>query len=437
MRTKILIITALVAGLAACTGSGSTDARYGLRFEVQPKSTLAGATLPPFSVRLMDLDLGLVDGNRAGTVALSLEDNPSGDPLTLTGTLEVPLVNGEAVFDDVRLGADAIGYRFRARLLDGGAEEVLSTTFTIRPLFEVVGINLAPSSGDVPLNRVLEIEFTATVAANSVDTSSIRIRDLTNTGLVPFGTFLVIGKKVRFEPRLPQLSDLSDAGFQLDTVYSIDIPVLPTGGVKSSEGDSLVLGFNDAFATNETSFLAQPADIGHPDNHADLVKFFTDDENLAIGTDPCARDTLPADDRNSPQVTLLNPLQGATDVGTIAGTVDSTTYVRLPVFTVGFSEPIGPWIVRGSNVTIVNTDTSVEYDAQLSLVQTRQFTQLRITVLDLTIPPPLAIDTVPVGNYEMRLAGVTDLAGNLLVSDACQVDGTFVLAFSTAQPSPP
>src|SRR5437868_5329347 len=79
-------------------------------------------------------------------------------------------------------------------------------------------VNFVQAGEDnVPLNRILEFDFSAPLDPNSVGPSSIQIRVGPDFGQSVFGQYVIEGSTVFFEPRLPGLCDLSDAGFKPDT----------------------------------------------------------------------------------------------------------------------------------------------------------------------------------------------------------------------------
>lgn len=423
------ILPALLFALGACTGSATVVVNLKMEFGSQPGNATQGTLIPPFEVRLLDADRDIVVAS-PGTVTLTIDTNPSGVPATLQGTTQRPLVNGVARFDDLALDVAGAGWIVRASITGLTADDVFSEPFTIRPPLEVIGFNLAPSANGVACNQVLEFTFSGAVASTSVDSESIRIIDLTTlVGEPARGRFLVIGDVVRFEPDIPQAPNLSDAGFLPGTIYAIEIPVAGDAGVKSIAGDELATPWSDAFATLDPAFLPEPGNLADPANHADLPLFFVE-EGIRNGASPCPRDALPLNDQDAPQVILTNPMQGDPGVGVIQGTDGGgTTWVRLPPLSIQFSEPVGPWSVNSLDVVLRNTDTSETIGVQFGLTQSRGFARVQILVRNLA--SPFAIDAVPAGNYELSLAGFSDLAGKPLVSTACVADGTFVLSFAT------
>jgi hypothetical protein len=89
----------------------------------------------------------------------------------------------------------------------------------------------------VPLNSILEFEFSAHVAANSVRPDTIQVRPGPNYGRQVPGDFRVEGSRVYFYPQLPVTADLSDAGLQPDTEYRVTLPGHPTSSTVRSKGD--------------------------------------------------------------------------------------------------------------------------------------------------------------------------------------------------------
>lgn len=423
---KICII--LLPLFAACTGSAALDVQLALLFGVQPSGTLEGQVLSTFQVRLIDANTGVIVSG-IGNIQLFIDTNPSGGPVVLGGTTIRPLVSGVATFTDITLSAAGNGWTFRISVAGQDAADVISQPFDIRPPFEVVGFDSGSGSSEVPLNMTLAFTFSSTVAVSSVSSDSIKITDLTtNVGDPAGGRYLVIANVVLFEPTISQLANLSDSGFLAGTIYSVSVPDV-VGGVRSTQADVLATSFSVAFGTLDPGFLPNSADLSDPTNHAQLPLFFVD-EGIENGAPPCPRSVLPLVDRDSPQILSTSPNEGSGSVGTVAGTDMGMTYIRLPRLLLRFSEPFAHWRAIAANVIVRNTDTDATFDLQFTINQTRFFSELAITVLDLN--SPFANDTVPAGNYRVEVTNFSDLAGNLLVnSGTCTADGTFNLTFST------
>ena len=75
----------------------------------------------------------------------------------------------------------------------------------------------------VPLNEIIEFEFSEPLDPDTVRPDTIRIRQGPNFGRQVPGFFKTDGRFVYFYPRLPVLPDLSDGGFQPSTEYRITL----------------------------------------------------------------------------------------------------------------------------------------------------------------------------------------------------------------------
>lgn len=79
------------------------------------------------------------------------------------------------------------------------------------------------SLDNVSLNQSLEFRFSEAPDPNTINGNSIQIREGSSFGLQVPGEFKINGSTVIFEPRLPGLCDLSDAGLKPDTQYRVQI----------------------------------------------------------------------------------------------------------------------------------------------------------------------------------------------------------------------
>ena len=132
---------------------------------------------------------------------------------------------------------------------------------------------------NVELNRKLEFRFSEAILASSVDTSSIQIRRGDQFGASVPGTFRVEGSTICFEPQLPGLCDLSDAAFDADTQYRVQL-----------------IGFPEEFAIRNTR--------GQPLKATETFEFHTREENdperfadqiPAFGPEVVPADSSPSD----------------------------------------------------------------------------------------------------------------------------------------------
>jgi hypothetical protein len=79
----------------------------------------------------------------------------------------------------------------------------------------------------VPLNEIIEFEFSSPLDPDTVRADTIQIREGPNYGKQVPGYFEVDDKKVYFYPRLPTQPDLSDGGLKASTDYQIIMPGKP------------------------------------------------------------------------------------------------------------------------------------------------------------------------------------------------------------------
>jgi len=121
-------------------------------FNVQPSSTIAGATIAPaIQVQAMDLAGNLVTPFN-GTVTMAIGTNPAGG--TLSGTQAVPASGGSATFNSLSINKAGVGYKLTAT---GGAGSGTSNAFNItaavatqlvfatQPTATAAGSNITPA----------------------------------------------------------------------------------------------------------------------------------------------------------------------------------------------------------------------------------------------------------------------------------------------------
>ena len=219
----------------------------------------------------------------------------------------------------------------------------------------------------VPLNEIIEFEFSDVLDPDTVRSDTIQIRLGPNWGKQVPGDFRVDGRFVYFYPQLPLLADLSDGGLQPASDYRITLPGQPkVATVRSSGNDRLKKKFVQSFRT---------AAAGDPN-------LFTD--NFI--------DPLP------PQVLFVNPPDGAEEVA--ADAEITITFNR---------RPLHPATVNTSNITL----TMVERTGVLlsrPIPGTPTLIQSYDSVVVTFLPQfPLADDAT----YELHVdRRVADLVGN-------------------------
>jgi hypothetical protein len=120
---------AILVGFFTAFVSVSTAQPVRLVFKTQPSDAAAGVSISPaiaVEVRKANND---IDSLFVGAVQLSLHENPGGG--TLSGSTNVLVLEGVAVFSDVNIDKTGSGYTLRVQT--SGAPFVYSNTFTILP----------------------------------------------------------------------------------------------------------------------------------------------------------------------------------------------------------------------------------------------------------------------------------------------------------------
>jgi Big-like domain-containing protein len=147
----------------------------------------------------------------------------------------------------------------------GGSSGGISGENTATDLV-LIDVTVADFNG-VALNQTIDFEFSEQLDPDSVRPDTIQIREGPNYGKQVQGYFRVgveeEGKDtrfVRFYPKLPTMSDLSDAGFQPGTPYRIILPGSPQiTTVQNYTGDPLMnettVNFQTAATGSETLFV--------------------------------------------------------------------------------------------------------------------------------------------------------------------------------------
>ena len=219
----------------------------------------------------------------------------------------------------------------------------------------------------VPLNEIIEFEFSDVLDPDTVRPDTIQIRLGPNWGKQVPGDYQVDGRFVYFYPRLPVLPDLSDGGLQPASDYRITLPGQPkVATVRSAGNDRLKKKFVESFRT---------AAAGDPNLFRD---------NFI--------DPLP------PQVLFVNPPDGA---GEVAADAEITiTFNR---------RPLQPATVNTSNITLTMVERmGVPVNRPISGIPTLiQSHDSVVVVFDPTFP--LADDAT----YELHVdRRVADLVGN-------------------------
>ena len=142
------------------------------------------------------------------------------------------------------------------------------------PTVRVVSVSVAP--GDVwPINQAIDIEFDQPIDFTTVNSNTVRIRN--QLGVSALGTFTqpegpqgrVLRDVVRFQPQCPTVGDISDAGLQPGSAYSVFVFSSPFPGltVQSTSGGFVTQGVNIPFTTpigSDPSVLFKDPVLGPP-----------------------------------------------------------------------------------------------------------------------------------------------------------------------------
>jgi hypothetical protein len=124
-------VTATDTATSAIAGSATVAvnpaAADHLTFLQQPTDTVAGQTMSPVIVEVVDAFGNVVTGDNSDSITLSIGNNPAGG--TLSGTLTVTVVNGVATFSDLSIDLFGDGYTLHATTT--GLTDTDSVAFSI------------------------------------------------------------------------------------------------------------------------------------------------------------------------------------------------------------------------------------------------------------------------------------------------------------------
>ncbi len=145
------------------------------------------------------------------------------------------------------LCAGALGLVVSASLVSCGG----GGTAAGQALPGVVLVGFSQASADnVSLNTVLEFRFSSPIDPQSVSPDSIQVREGPTFGRNAPGRFVVQADRVLFEPALPGLCDLSDAGFRPGIEYHVTFVGHPeVFSLRSLAGDPLTATVVESFHT--------------------------------------------------------------------------------------------------------------------------------------------------------------------------------------------
>jgi len=259
-----------------------------LGFIVQPSTTPAGATIiPAVQVAAQDA-LGNTVKTFTGTVTMTISTNPSAG--TLAGTTVVALSAGVASFATLNINKAGVGYRLRATVT--GLTNATSAAFDIAPaaatlLFYEMGPSTT-TAGEIitPAVQVSAHDSMGNVVTSFTGNVTILITAGSGTsGATLFGTTTV--------PAVAGVATFSDLRIdKAGTGYKVSVTAPGVAG-KNSGSFQIIAG-----APAKLSFSVQPANtaagafitpavqVQVRDSLNNLVKTFTDNVTITIGTNP-------------------------------------------------------------------------------------------------------------------------------------------------------
>ena len=193
----------------------------------------------------------------------------------------------------------------------------------------------------VAANTRLRVDFSEDVDPNTVFAGSFVVKEGGTFGLQVPGTTYVVGSTVYFEPQLPSLCDLSDAGFKPGTSYRILITGHPEEfAVKNTRGQPLSQTLNMSFSTRP---------------EGGVLPVF-DDQIAGVG--PVVTSMSPADGDQAVAVTAGNQIVLNVSENLDVCTVDTTSVIVTMVETGDPNLASGVLVDGRVSGFYVGTDTS-------------------------------------------------------------------------------
>ena len=259
-----------------------------LGFIVQPGTTPAGATIiPAVQVAAQDA-LGNTVKTFTGTVTMTISTNPSAG--TLSGTTTVALSAGMASFSTLSINKAGVGYRLRATVT--GLTNATSAAFDIAPaaatqLFYEMGPSTS-TAGDIitPAVLVSAHDSMGNVVTGFTGNVTILITAGSGTsGATLFGTTTV--------PAVAGVATFSDLRIdKAGTGYKLSVTAPGVAGKNSGSfqiiaGAPAKLSFSvQPVNTTAGAFITPAVQVQVRDSLNNLVKTFTDNVTITIGTNP-------------------------------------------------------------------------------------------------------------------------------------------------------
>jgi len=284
-------LDATAGGLSTAT-SASFDITVGvatqLVYSVQPTNTVAKATMSPaIKVQVQDAGGNLVT-SATDSITLAINNNPSGG--TLSGTLVVAAVSGEATFSDLSIDNTGTGYTLDAT--GGGLPTATSVSFDM-----IVG---APSQlvlSAEPTNAVSTVVIAPAIKVQVEDafgnfvptaTDNITLAINNNPGSGTLSGTLTLAA-VSGEATFNDISiDKVGVGYTLDATAG-GLTTATTASFNITLGSATKLGFSvEPVITPPGASITPAIKVQVQDAGGNLISAATDSITLAIGTNPSA-----------------------------------------------------------------------------------------------------------------------------------------------------
>lgn len=122
------VVLAVAATLGCSDGGTVVGTATGLKFDVTLSNVAAGATIPAFTVSVVD-PIGTVV--TSATTSITILGTQNSNAITVNGTLTRAAVNGVATFTGLSIATAGGGYQFVAS--GPGLSAASSNTFTVTP----------------------------------------------------------------------------------------------------------------------------------------------------------------------------------------------------------------------------------------------------------------------------------------------------------------
>ena len=284
-------LDATAGGLSTTTSVGfniTVGNAVFLGFSVEPTNTAATLSVTP-AIKVQVQDAG---GNQVptatDTITLAINNNAGGG--TLSGTLAVAAVGGEATFSDISIDKVGTGYTLDATA--GGLATATSANFDIvvgaatQLVYSAEPTNAVSTESISPAIKVQILDAGANLVGTATDSITLAINNNPGSGTLS-GTLVVAA--VSGEATFSDISiDKIGTGYTLDaTAGGLSTATSTTFDI--TLGSAAKLAFSVEPSDTEPGATITPAlKVQVHDAGGNLVPTATDNITLAIGTNPSA-----------------------------------------------------------------------------------------------------------------------------------------------------